>query len=280
MQANVSLLQKNRHKQGMTQQSRQRHTHTLNNFLYVPADDETLGKTWRQTFSYISTTSSFIRAQCCSLAWALRVNPPGQCSPTEIQTCWPGKHCPLVGLVLTGLLPVSGSQFLQEEWMMRAGSSSRSARGCLTKSSRLVDFWSSSNSFYGLNSSVGLSPRSTHRCVDHTTDLSLIRSPTCSCGPLLPSHFVLPSLNILFYLFWPSLYLVSALSTPYCNSLCVMRQKLLQTEGALLIRVNRVPPSARKVYPRVVLPQFGHIPSISHHLEIKEKVSNLCLHFE
>ena len=37
---------------------------------------------------------------------ALRVNPTGQCCPTESETSWPGKHCPLVGLVLTGLQPV------------------------------------------------------------------------------------------------------------------------------------------------------------------------------
>lgn len=100
------------------------------------------------------------------------------------QPCWPGKHCPLVGLVLTGLLPVSGSQFLLEEWVMRAGSSNECARDYLTKSSRLVDFCSSSNSFNGLNSSMGLSSPCTHRCVDHSTDLCLIRSPTCSFGPL------------------------------------------------------------------------------------------------
>lgn len=139
----------------------------------------------------------------------LLVLPTGQCGPTEIQTCWPGKYCPLVGLVLTGLLPVSGSQFLLEEWMMRAGSSSESARGCLTKSSRLVDFWSSSNSFYGLNSSMGLSSRCTHRCADHTTDLCLIKSPTCSSGPLLPSHFVLPPFNILLCIYSDHLFIWS-----------------------------------------------------------------------
>ena len=74
---------------------------------------------------------------------------------------------------------------------MRAGSSNESIRDCLTKSSRLVDFCSSSNSFNGLNSSLGLSPPCTHRCVDRPTDLCLIRSPTCSFGPLLLSRFTL-----------------------------------------------------------------------------------------
>lgn len=37
--------------------------------------------------------------------------PPVRVAPVK-QTCWPGKQCPLVGLVLTGLQPVSGSQSL------------------------------------------------------------------------------------------------------------------------------------------------------------------------
>lgn len=51
-----------------------------------------------------------------------------------------------------------------EWWWCEQGSSNEPAWDCLTNSSRLVDFCSSSNSFYGLNSSTGLSPPCTH-CV-------------------------------------------------------------------------------------------------------------------
>lgn len=81
-------------------------THQLSSFpSQVPADDE--------THRNIPTPSSFPLALCCSpKASTPRVNLIGQCCPSERQACWPGKHCPLVGLVLTGLQPVSGSQFL------------------------------------------------------------------------------------------------------------------------------------------------------------------------
>lgn len=144
------------------------------------------GTPCRQTIPHIPTFSSFPPVLCCSPRLVPRVNPMGQCCPTERQACWPGKHCPLVGLVLTGLQPVSGSQFHLGERVMRVGSSNQS-RDRLTKSSRLLDFCSSSNIFYGRNSSMGLSSPCTHRCVDHPTVLCLIRSPTCSFGPLLPS---------------------------------------------------------------------------------------------
>lgn len=81
-------------------------THQLSSFpSQVPADDE--------THRNIPTPSSFPLALCCSPKTSTpRVNLIGQCCPSERQACWPGKHCPLVGLVLTGLQPVSGSQFL------------------------------------------------------------------------------------------------------------------------------------------------------------------------
>lgn len=158
---------------------------------------------------------------------------------------------------------------------VKAGRSNKSARDCLTKSSRLVDFCSSSNSFYGLYSSMGLSSPYTHRCVDHPTDLCLIRSPTCSSEPLLPSQFTLFPFNILFicsyHPFIPSLL---SLSTPSGDSLCVVGQKLLQTEGVLPLRVDRVPPAAGEVDPRVVLCQLGHVPSVCHHLEGRKSTTN------
>lgn len=137
-----------------------------------------------------------------------------------------------------------------------------------TKSSRLDDFCSSSNSFYGLNSSMGLSSPCTHRCVI----LCLIRSPTCSFGPIV----ALPIHSLHFTLFYLSvqttLFVLSPLSP--CDSLCVVGQELLQTEGVFLLRVDRVPPAARKVHPRVVQRQLGHIPSIRHHLERRKSTTN------
>lgn len=68
-----------------------------------------------ETHRNIQTSYSFPQALCCSpKALTLRVNPVGQCCPSERQARWPGKHCPLVGLVLTGLEPASGSKFLME----------------------------------------------------------------------------------------------------------------------------------------------------------------------
>lgn len=148
---------------------------------------------------------------------------------------------------------------------MRAGSSSESTRDFLTKSSRLTDFYSSSNSFYGSNSSVGLSCPCTHSCVDHPTDLCLIRSPTCSFGPLLPSQFTLSPLMIL-YLAIQTFPLFSLCCTRLRHSLCVVGQKLLDSEGVFPLGVSRVPPASGKVDPRVVLCQLGHIPRVCHHL--------------
>lgn len=154
-----------------------------------------------------------------------------------------------------------------EWWWCEQGSSNEPAWDCLTNSSRLVDFCSSSNSFYGLNSSTGLSPPCTHRCVDHPTDLCLIRSPTCSFGPLSPSWFTLTH-SIL----QPSIYLFSpSLSFSLCDSLRVVGQKLLQGEGVFLLRVDGVPPAAGEADPRVVLGQLGHIPWVCHHLERKKR---------
>lgn len=155
---------------------------------------------------------------------------------------------------------------------MRAGSSNESIRDCLTKSSRLVDFYSSSNSFYGLNSSTGLSSLCTHRCVGHPADLCLIRSPTCSFRPLLPSRLTL-------YEFYSFLFISTAnpflsLSLSLCDLLCVVWQKLLQTEGVFPFRVDRVPPPAWIVDPRVVLCELGHIPRICHHLERRKRTTN------
>lgn len=151
---------------------------------------------------------------------------------------------------------------------MRAGSTSGSARDWLTQSSRLVDFCSSSNSFYGLNSTVGLSSPCTHRCVDRPTHLCLIRSPTCSFGPLLPSQFTLFPLNILLFSCSDHPFIASLLR----DSLCVVGQKLLQTEGVFFLRVDRIPPAAGKVDPRVVLCQLGDIPRVCHHLVRKERL--------
>lgn len=130
---------------------------------------------------------------------------------------------------------------------MRGRSRNKSIRGHLTKSSRLVNFCSSWNSFYGFDSGV-------------KAHLPLITtsSPTCPSGPF---H------SPLFYLFWTSLF-CSLLS---CNSLCVVGQKLLQTEGVFLLRVDWVPPAPWKVHPRVVLCQFVHIPRVCHHLGIRKK---------
>lgn len=140
MQAKMALLQKERDtNEHWDQQTKQKEARTRSTIFSM----ERL--TRRHSETHLDT--HLLTSQ------HLLVLPTGQFGPTEVQTCWPGKYCPLVGLVLTDLLLVSGSQFLLEEWMMRAGSSRESARGCLTKSSRLVDLWSSSNSFYGLNSS-------------------------------------------------------------------------------------------------------------------------------
>ena len=107
---------------------------------------------------------------------------------------------------------------------MRAGRSNESARDCLTKSSRLVDFCSSSNSFYGLNCSVGLSSPCTHRCVDHPTDLCLIRSPTCSFGPLSPFQFILSRspFNILLFSWSDHPFIPSLLSPCVSETHCVL----------------------------------------------------------
>ncbi len=105
---------------------------------------------------------------------------------------------------------------------MRAGSSNESARDCLTKSSRLVDFCSSSNSFYGFNSSTGLSSPCTHRCVDHPTDLCLIRSPTCSFGPLLPSQFSLSPFYSLLFICSAHPFILSLLSPRVSATHCVL----------------------------------------------------------
>lgn len=94
--------------------SRERLAHILNYYPtrlsshQLAADDGT----HRNINTYtVPTPSSFPPALCSSTKLqALRVNPTGQCCPTERQTCWPGKHCPLVGLVLTGLQSVSRSQ--------------------------------------------------------------------------------------------------------------------------------------------------------------------------
>lgn len=110
---------------------------------------------------------------------------------------------------------------------MRAGSSNESARDRLTKSSRLVDFCTSSDSFYGLNSSTGLSSPCTHRCVGHPTDLWLNRSPTCSFGPLLPSRFTLSP-------FYSPLFICSALSqwlTVCCGTKTAPDWKCLSPQG-------------------------------------------------
>lgn len=98
------------------------------------------------------------------------------------QTCWPGEQCPLVGLVLPGFQPVSGSQSLLEWGSI--GNMGTTAGPPEMKSSRLVYFCTSSHSFYGLNSFTSLSPPCTHSRVSHPTDLRLNRSPTCSFPPL------------------------------------------------------------------------------------------------
>lgn len=97
------------------------------------------------------------------------------------QTCWPGEQCPLVGSVLPGLQPVSGSQSLPERGS--TGNTGTAASPPETKSSRLVHFCPPSHSFYGLNSFTSLSPPCTHRRAGHPTDLRLTRSPTCSFPP-------------------------------------------------------------------------------------------------
>lgn len=58
------------------------------------------------------------------------------------------------------------------------------------------------------------------------------------------------------------------------HSLRVAGQKLIETEGAFLLGVDRVPPAAGKVDPRVVLCQLGHIPSICHHLVRTKRTTN------
>lgn len=51
------------------------------------------------------------------------------------------------------------------------------------------------------------------------------------------------------------------------HSLCVVREELLQTEGVLLLSVDRVPPEPWEMNPRVMLAQLGHVPAVRHHLE-------------
>lgn len=64
------------------------------------------------------------------------------------------------------------------------------------------------------------------------------------------------------------------LSLCLSDLLCVVGQKLLQIEGVFLLRVDRVPPAAGKVDPRVVLRQLGHIPHVCHHLERRKSTTN------
>lgn len=62
---------------------------------------------------HLLTSQHLLMPLCCSVTPS--VNPTGQCCPTEGRPCWPGKHCPLVGLALIQSNPVSGSQLLQGE---------------------------------------------------------------------------------------------------------------------------------------------------------------------
>lgn len=112
--------------------------------------------------------------------------------------------------------------------VMRAGSSNESTRDTPTKSSRLVDFCTSSDSFYGPDSSTSLSSPNTHHCVDHPTDLWLNRSPTCSFGPLLPSRYI-PSP------FYSRLVVCKALAqqlTACCGTKTAPDWKCLSPQGA------------------------------------------------
>ncbi len=146
---------------------------------------------------------------------------------------------------------------------MSAGSSNESARDCLTKSSRLVVFCSSSNSF--MASTVlrayllpALTAVSTIPLISASLDHPLVHLDHC-CP--------LDSLSFHFTAFYLSAYpFVLPLLSP-CDSLCVVGQKLLQIEGVFLLGVHRVPPAAGKLDPWVVLRQLGHIPRVCHHLE-------------
>lgn len=122
---------------------------------------------------------------------------------------------------------------------------------------------------------MGLSSPCTHRHIDRFTVLNLIISHALSVLPLLPSSFTRSPFHT--PLFIHSDYILYSLppkvSVPYSTVqylLCVVGEELLEAEGVLLLRVDRVPQATGEVDPRMVLPQLGHVPSVRHHLEERE----------
>lgn len=61
-------------------------------------------------------------------------------------------------------------------------------------------------------------------------------------------------------------------SIPPSLLLCVVGQEVLQAEGALLLRADRVPPAPGEVDPGVVGLQLGHVPGVRHHLQEDPRV--------
>ena len=154
-----------------------------------------------------------------------------------------------------------------EWWWWEQGSSNEPAWDCLTKSSRLVDFCSSSNSFYGLNSSTGLSPPCTHRCVDHPTDLCLIRSPTCSLDHCRPSDSLSLSLHFtaLYLSIQPIPFILSLRLTVCCGTETAPGWRCLSPQG------GRGPTSGRGSGPQGGAgPAWPHTTSMSSSREKKE----------
>lgn len=217
--------------------------------------------TWRQKFPHIPAPSRFPSA--LRFSQTPRVNLAGQCCPHRDTYMLAWQTLPPGGLGI--------NKALSNFWIsvppegVNHGSSSKSTRDRLTKSSRLADFCSSSDSFYGLNSSVGLS------CACTVSTILLISAsldhPLVHCCP--PNSL---TLSLSFHL--TSFYSPSALFMCLRHSLRVAGQKLIETEGAFLLGVDRVPPAAGKVDPRVVLCQLGHIPSICHHLVRTKSTTN------
>lgn len=149
--------------------------------------------TWRQKFPHIPAPSRFPSA--LRFSQTPRVNPAGQCCPHRDTYMLAWQTLPPGGLGI--------NKALSNFWIsvppegVNHGSSSKSTRDRLTKSSRLADFCSSSDSFYGLNSSVGLS------CACTVSTILLISAsldhPLAHCCPPNSLSLSLFPFNILLF---------------------------------------------------------------------------------